>query len=176
MDPEDEVLAEIESFIEQAEQEERPRTKTVRERKGALFIAAMMTSANLTEAAEKVGLSEATARRLMKDPHFMREYDAAKKLALANVICFVKGKFGDVFERMFDLMSDPEVPASVRSQTGIALLKIIHQMIEHDTDRDLLRQAQIVINEIRLRNTSISTGGGMRLLELAEANEVIDAE
>jgi len=99
-------------------------------RKREQFITALLQLGTVTEAAEEVGIGQATAWRWMRDESFKSAYDEAKKEVLAGTIRKLQGIGLRAVETFYDIMQNPEAPASARVSAAKGVLELFMKAVE----------------------------------------------
>jgi len=77
-------------------------------------IAALLTRQSVEDAARVAGVAEKTLRRWMREPEFMAQYLRSRREAASQAIARVQQGMGAAAITMLKLMTDQNVPATVR--------------------------------------------------------------
>jgi hypothetical protein len=164
---EEEELAALDASI--AELEGRKQTPV--NRKSSLIISALMTSSSIEEAAAKAKVSGKTVSTLLRDPDFQREYYAAQKMTTAHVVIYLKNMFGDVVQRLYEILCNESHAVSARVQAAGLLMRYSFEMIQRDVDEKFKEEIRYFIAEIKARQLGQGQVPTMKLMALAEAGD-----
>jgi hypothetical protein len=77
-------------------------------------IAALLTHRTVEEAARSLDIATKTLLRWMREPQFISQYLQARREAASHAIARLQQGMGAAAITMLKLMTDPNVPASVR--------------------------------------------------------------
>jgi hypothetical protein len=84
-----------------------------RSQANAGLIAALLGGLTIEKAAEAAGVSEATARRRLRDPEFVRELNAARREAIAAVAARLAALAGKAVGKLDELMEEAPAPQRI---------------------------------------------------------------
>jgi hypothetical protein len=84
-----------------------------RSQANAGLIAALLGGLTIEKAAEAAGVSEATARRRLRDPEFVRELNAARREAIAAVAARLAALAGKAVGTLDELMEEAPAPQRI---------------------------------------------------------------
>jgi hypothetical protein len=90
-------------------------------RKMEAAIAALLARPSIEDAARVAGVAEKTLRRWMRDPQFSAQYLRDRREGANQAIARVQHGMGAAAITMLKLMTDPNVPASVRLRAAEAV-------------------------------------------------------
>jgi hypothetical protein len=85
-----------------------------RSQANAALIAALLAGSTIEKAAKGAGVSEATARRRLRDPGFVRELNSARRELVAAITAQLAGIATEALATLDDLISNPETPQPQR--------------------------------------------------------------
>ncbi len=87
------------------------------------FVAAMMTTKTIAQAAAAVGVTERTGLRWLADPEVKRALTDAQTEALATVTRQAVGKMTEALNTLASIAGDEEAPAGSRVSAARAILE-----------------------------------------------------
>ena len=91
---------------------------------------ALLRCPSVAQAARTCGLSERTLWRYLSDDVFVSELRTRQDAALAGVTAALSGMSGVALETLADLLSDGDVPPSVRARIGLGWLGELRKAVE----------------------------------------------
>ena len=92
-------------------------------RKKEQAIAALLSSRNVEQAAQAVGIGVTTLRRWMRNPEFKKEYLQARREGLAQATARLQQSSGPAASTLLKLMVDPAMPPAIRLRAADYVLK-----------------------------------------------------
>jgi hypothetical protein len=92
-------------------------------RKDEQLIVALMSTATLSQAAAKAGVSERTVNLRLKDPQFCAAYRQARRDAVAVATGLLMKASAQAVAVLVSLMTDRETPAAVRIAAARTVLE-----------------------------------------------------
>jgi hypothetical protein len=93
-------------------------------------IAALLEKPTIKEAAETVGIAEATIFRWLQDPDFQKTYREAKRKLVDSAITRLQKITGEAVEALRAVMNDSESPASARVGAARVVLEMAVKAVE----------------------------------------------
>jgi len=100
------------------------------ERKQEEAIAALLTSRNVEEAAQAVGVATTTLLRWQKVPEFQAAYREARRTAYQQSLARLQQASGAAVSTLLKVMIDPSTPPSVRIRAADSVLEHSAKSIE----------------------------------------------
>ncbi len=101
-------------------------------RKQHQAIAALMSCRTLREAAETVGVGEATIFRWLQDKHFQNAYRKAKHQVVQQALSNLQQVSGQAVDALRKIMLDPKKPPSTRVTAARVILESAIKALEVD--------------------------------------------
>lgn len=80
------------------------------------FLNALLTSPNVTQAAQAAGISRTTAKRYMKEPEFQDEYNRKQADYTRNAMTVLQGKLTACAQQLIQIIEADTTPAAVKVQ------------------------------------------------------------
>ena len=99
-------------------------------RKRQEAIAALLEFPTVREAAETVGIGEATLFRWMQNPEFQTGYREAKRRVVDEAVTRLQRSAGEASDTLRGIMLDTKTPASVRVSAVRAILDMAVRAVE----------------------------------------------
>jgi len=100
------------------------------ERKMEEAVAALLLHPNVAEAARAVGIGASTLLRWLKEPEFQAAYREARHEAVRQSVSRLQQGTSAAADTLLDLMTDKEVPPSVRVRAAEAIFNHSAKAIE----------------------------------------------
>ena len=120
-------------------------------RKHQEAIAALLETPTYREAAERVGVGQATLFRWMQLPEFQEAYRAAKHQVVTHAVTRVQSAAGEAVGVLRQIMLDAEKPASSRVTAARTLLDVAIKALEMEE-----LQARVEELEARLDQRAVN--------------------
>ena len=95
-------------------------------------LTALLTQPSLVKAAEVVGVSEVTLWRYMQDDNFQQALKEAKQQAVEQAIIRIQQVTGEAVEVLYEVMTNPNTPASSRVSAAKTILEMNFKVIENE--------------------------------------------
>lgn len=93
-------------------------------------IAALLSSATLGAAADKVGVSERTMFRWLNDPTFDAAYRASRRHAVRQAVAQLQRHSSTAVAVMLSIMADRSAPSSTRLTAAAKIVELAFQSVE----------------------------------------------
>jgi hypothetical protein len=100
--------------------------------KQELTISALICEPTILLAAEKVGTSESTVHRWLREDTFNKAYKAARRTVMTNTISSLQQTTNEAIHTLKDVMSNKEAPANSRVSAARAILEMAFKAYEMD--------------------------------------------
>ena len=94
------------------------------------YLAALLTSATLKEAAEKAGITPRGLRNIMRDQEFIKAYNALKKEIVDDAARHLQGNFTLAIDTLSDVMQDAESKPGEKTSAARAVLEFGQRFTE----------------------------------------------
>lgn len=111
-------------------------------RKKEEAIAALLSQRTTEDAARAIGIAPATLLRWMKEPEFKAEYRKARREAVGQTTARLQQATGAAGAIVLKLMTDVNVPASVRLRAAECVLDRAIQSLEMDDMEDRIAELE----------------------------------
>jgi DNA-binding MurR/RpiR family transcriptional regulator len=99
-------------------------------RKHHQAIAALIEHRTIREAAQDVGIGQATLFRWMQDPHFRRAYREAKRRVMDHTITQLQRASSEAVTNLQSIMNDTKNPPSARVTAARTILDMAVKAVE----------------------------------------------
>jgi phage terminase small subunit len=99
-------------------------------RRQEAFIAILLNSPTILQAARTAGIAEVTARRWLKEPSFQEAYRTARRHVVQHAVARVQQATCMAVETLEAIMQDSEAPASARVSAAKAVLEMAIKAVE----------------------------------------------
>jgi hypothetical protein len=93
-------------------------------------VAALLSYATVTKAAEAVGVSETTLWRWQQEPAFKEAYTETRRQSVANAMGLLQKASGAATATLISIMQDDKAPHSVRVNAAGKVLDYALQVVE----------------------------------------------
>ncbi|MHB0999629.1 MAG: hypothetical protein ACYC27_10305 [Armatimonadota bacterium] len=109
-------------------------------------IGALITERTILAAAEKIGVSEATIHRWLKDPTFAEAYRKASRHVADTAITRVQSGCTEAVDTLREIMQDKNAPASVRVSSAKIFMDIAINATEMRLLEDRIRMLEEAVS------------------------------
>src|SRR5580658_446112 len=121
-------------------------------RKMEAAIAALLTRSSIEDAARAAGVGEKTLRRWLQEPQFRAAYRKARRDAVGQTTARLQQATGAAGAIVLKLMTDVNVPASVRLRAAECVLDRAIKSVELDDMEDRLSELERAAEDSKRRN------------------------
>lgn len=97
---------------------------TGKQRQQDLFLSALLTQPTIAQAAQRAGISDATAGRWLKDPRFQARYADAKRQAFAEVLDYLQHSMLAAVMTLRSVMLDAQAKPTTKVLAAGKLLEL----------------------------------------------------
>jgi hypothetical protein len=115
-------------------------------------IAALLTRPNIEDAARVAGVGEKTLRRWLQEPVFRAAYRKARRDVVGQTTARLQQATGAAGAIVLKLMTDVNVPASVRLRAAECVLDRATKSLELDDMEDRISELERAAEESKKRN------------------------
>lgn len=105
--------------------------------KDEILIAALLASPTRSAAAKAAGIGETKMRERLRDPEFMKKYDAARRELLEQSTVYIQGIVCEAITKMREIMNDPDAAQQTQLNAAEAILRNSLKLTEQN---DILTQ------------------------------------
>lgn len=114
------------------------------EPKQTRLIAALLSESTVAKAAEKAGVSEATAYRWMRRPEFRAELARARESVVDAALSRLRASAACAVDTLRDIASDRSLAENARLAAANRILDLVFQMQDRDLEARLEQVEQVV--------------------------------
>ncbi len=100
------------------------------DRRDDLLIQALIANPTVRAAAKAAGIGETAAYARMKDPDFLKRYDAARYDLLKQNTAAVQGHIRAAIDAMGEIVNDPDTPQQIRLNAAEAIIRTALKLTE----------------------------------------------
>lgn len=116
-------------------------------RKEEQAIIALLTASTIKEAANMVGIGEATLWRWMQESSFKEKFRSAKKQAFSQTVSRLQQSSGEAVETLRTIMNDITAPAPSRVTAAKSILEMAMKAVEFEELEARVEQLEEMLKE-----------------------------
>lgn len=124
--------------------------------KQTAFLAALLVSRTVEQAAGQTGTGLRSAYRYLADPLFQATYAAARREAVAHAMAKLQAASGGAVDVLVAVMDDAEAPASARVSAAKTVLDSAQKSVEMEELVGRVKDLEQALQEILARRQTLN--------------------